>query len=143
MTDQTKSNKDLVREFHSGIWAGDLELFEERVADDYVGHDPNVPGELHGPTEFREYIGGLQAAMSDIDHTIEDLFGEGDRVVVRGQLTARHTDEMMGISPTDREVSVDETIIYRIEDGTVAETWAAVDRLGMLEQLGAVESPEP
>lgn len=143
MTDQTQSNKDLVHAFHAGIWAGDLEQFDEHVADDYVGHDPNVPGDLHGPEEFREFIGGLQAAMSDIDHTIEDLFGEDDRVVVRGGLTARHTAEIMGIPPTDQEVSVDETIIYRIEDGKVAETWAAVDRLGMLEQLGVVELPEP
>ena len=142
MTDQTQPNKDLVREFHSGIWTGDMDLFDKHVAADYVGHDPNVPDDLRGPEEFREYIGGLRAAMSDIDHTIEDLFGEGDRVVVRGRLTARHTGEMMGIPPTDREVSVDETIVYRLEDGKVAETWAAVDTLGMLEQLGAVEPPE-
>jgi steroid delta-isomerase-like uncharacterized protein len=143
MTDRTHANKALVREFHSGIWAGDLDLFDEHVADDYVGHDPNVPGGLHGPAEFREFVGGLQAAMSDVDHTIEDLFGEDDRVVVRGQLTARHTGEMMGIPATDREVSVDETVVYRLEDGAVAETWAAVDRLGLLEQVGAVESPAP
>ena len=142
MTDQTNANKDLVREFHSGIWAGDLDLFDEHVADDYVGHDPNVPGDLHGPEEFREFIGGLQASMSDIEHTIEDLFGERDRVAVRGRVTARHTGEVMGIPPTDEEVSVDETIIYRLKNGKVAETWATVDRLGLLEQVGAVESPE-
>jgi predicted ester cyclase len=143
MTDQTTANKDLVREFHSGIWAGDFELFDEHVADDYVGHDPDVPGDVHGPEEFRELIAGRQAAMSDIDHTIEDLFGEDDRVVVRGRVTAQHTGEMMGIAPTDEEMSVDETFVYRLEDGKVAETWAAVDRLGMLEQIGAVESPAP
>lgn len=143
MTAQTTANTDLVREFHSGIWAGDMELFDEHVADDYVGHDPNVPGDLHGAGEFREFIGGLQASMTDIDHSIADLFGEGDRVAVRGRVTARHTGEMMGIPPTDREVSVDETIIYRLADGEIAETWAAVDRLGLLEQLGAVESPAP
>lgn len=139
----THDNTELVRQFHSGIWAGNLELFDEHVADDYIGHDPNVSSDLQGLEEFREYISGLQAAMSDIDHTIEDLFGEGDRVVVRGRVTARHTGEMMGIPPTHREVSVVETIIYRLEDGEVVETWAAVDRLGLLEQVDAVESPEP
>ena len=140
-TRTTQENKDLVRAFHEGIWAGDLDLFDEHVAEDYVGHDPNVPGDLHGPAEFREFIGGLRASMSDIDHTIEDLFGEDDRVVVRGRLTARHTGEMMGIPATDREVSVDETVVYRLEEAKVAETWAAVDRLGMLQQLGVVETP--
>lgn len=142
VTDRTQANKELVREFHSGIWAGELDLFDEHVAADYVGHDPDVPDDVHGPEEFRELIAARRAAMSDLDHTIEDLFGEDDRVVVRGRVTARHTGEMMGIPPTDREVSVEETIVYRIADGEVAETWAAVDRLGLLRQLGAVDPPE-
>jgi predicted SnoaL-like aldol condensation-catalyzing enzyme len=70
MTDRTHANKNLVREFHSGIWVGNLELFDEHVADDYVGHDPNVPENLHGPEEFREFIGGFQVSMSDIERTI-------------------------------------------------------------------------
>lgn len=81
--------------------------------------------------------------MSDLEHAIEDCFGSDDLVAVRGRLTARHTGELMGIEPTDRDVGVDETIIYRIDDGKIAETWAAVDRLGMLEQLGVVEPPDP
>lgn len=81
--------------------------------------------------------------MSDIDHTIVDLFGEDDRVVVRGRVSARHTEEFMGIPPKDREIVVDETVIYRLEKGEIAETWAAVDRLGLLQQLGAVESSVP
>lgn len=143
MTDLSDDNTDLVREFHAGIWAGDLALFDEHVADDYVGHDPNVPGDIDGLAAFREYIANLQAALSDLDHTIEDLFGDDDRVVVRGRVTATHSGEMMGIPATDRDVSVDETIIYRIENGEIAETWAAVDRLGLLEQLGAIEPPMP
>ena len=91
----------LSRESHSGIWPGDLDLVDEYVAANYVGQDPNVPGELHGPAEFREFNAGLQDGMNDIDHTIKDIFGEGNRVAVRGRLTARHTGEAMGIPPTD------------------------------------------
>ncbi len=111
------------------------------MAEDYVGHDPDVPGEVQGREAFRELIAGRQRAMSDIDHTIEDLFGEGNRVIVRGRVSARHTGEMMGTPATDRAISVDETIIYRLAKGKIAETWAAVDRLGLLEQIGAVELP--
>lgn len=93
--------------------------------------------------EFKELITGRQDAMSDINHTIEDLFGEGDRVVVRGRVTARHTGEMLGVPATNRDISVTETIVYRLQNGAIAETWAAVDRLGLLEQIGAVDPPAP
>lgn len=52
----TTDSVALVRDFHSGIWAGEMDLFDEHVADAYVVHDPNVPGDLHGPAAFREYI---------------------------------------------------------------------------------------
>jgi hypothetical protein len=33
--------------------------------------------------------------------------------------------------------------IYRFQDGKIAELWAQVDRLGLLQQLGAVPQPAP
>lgn len=141
MPEQTQTSEDVVREFHSGIWSGDHELFDEYVSEDYVGHDPAVPEDIHGPDEFRAVIEERQSGLSDIEHTIHDLFGDGDRVVARGTVTARHTGDLMGIPPTDSELSVDETIVYRLDDGEIAETWAALDRLGLLQQLGAIEPP--
>ena len=49
---------------------------------------------------------------------------------------------MMGIAPTGNQVRVDGMTISRIEDGKIVEEWDIYDALGMMQQLGAIPSPE-
>ena len=49
---------------------------------------------------------------------------------------------MMGIAPTGNQVRVDGMTISRIEDGKIVEEWEIYDALGMMQQLGAIPSPE-
>jgi predicted ester cyclase len=44
----------------------------------------------------------------------------------------------MGIAPTGKRVTVTEMAIFRFCGGKIVERWTEVDRLGMLQQLGAV-----
>ena len=48
----------------------------------------------------------------------------------------------MGIPPTGREVEILVIDIVRVEDGRIVEHWNVVDRLGLLQQLGAIPAPE-
>ena len=43
-----------------------------------------------------------------------------------------------GTAPTGRQVSNEGIGIYRVEDGKIVESWSQVDRLGVLQQIGAV-----
>ncbi|MEX1124940.1 MAG: ester cyclase [Acidimicrobiia bacterium] len=54
-----------------------------------------------------------------------------------------HGGDFMGSPPTGKRVSVQEVDIFRIENGEIAEAWAAVDFFGMLTQLGLLPSEEP
>jgi len=58
--------------------------------------------------------------LSDFSVSIDDLFGEADRVAVR--LTVR------GVNPhTGRTVEFGGLAIVRVEDGKIAETWIKLD----------------
>lgn len=63
------------------------------------------------------------------------MIGEGDRVVVRVTGRGTHRGEFQGIAPTGRQVSATGVGIARIVDGRIAESWAAYDALGLLDQL--------
>lgn len=53
-------------------------------------------------------------------------------------VTGTHRGEYMGIPPTGRSVTYSEIIVFRFEDGRIAETWGVVDVLAQLRQLGAL-----
>jgi predicted ester cyclase len=49
----------------------------------------------------------------------------------------------MGIPPTGRTVEMGIMDTARLVDGKVVETWHMGEDLGMLQQLGVLQSPEP
>lgn len=62
-------------------------------------------------------------------------------MVLRVSVTGTHdTADFAGMSPSGKTISWQSIRIFRFEHGKIAETWAMQDRLGLLEQLGAVES---
>ena len=53
-----------------------------------------------------------------------------------------HQGEIMGIAPTGNRVMVAGTSIERVVDGRIEETWDNYDALSMMQQIGAIPSPE-
>jgi predicted ester cyclase len=49
--------------------------------------------------------------------------------------------DFMGMPASGKRAVWSEIHIARVEGGKLAEHWAIVDRLGMLQQLGFVPSP--
>ena len=79
-----------------------------------------------------------RGAFPDLHFTLEDVIGEGDRVVVRWTATGTHKAEVMGVPATGKRVAVTGIEVSRFADGKLAETWVNWDALGLLRQLGAI-----
>lgn len=90
------------------------------------------------PRALKEVFARLHRAYPDLHVTIEDLIAEGDRVVSRNSVTGTHRGEYMGIQPTGKSVSYNEMFLLRFRNGRIAETWAVVDVLSQMRQLGAI-----
>jgi predicted ester cyclase len=110
-------------------------------------HDATAIDRYFGPglrEEVAEHYQQLLRGFPDLQVTIEDdLIAEGDRVVARLTLMGTHAGPFAGRSGSGQLVCWSSIRIYRVAGGKVVETWAMQDRLGLLQQLGAVPELQP
>ena len=138
-TTTLEENKRIARSIPDEVFGeGNLDLLDELYAEDAVEHNPF--GDLEGRTAIRESYEGFIAAFPDITQAVEDIVAEGDTVAMRLIARGTHEGPMMDLEPTGKEIEVQQTVFTRIEDGEIAERWLHPDNLGMLQQLGVVES---
>jgi steroid delta-isomerase-like uncharacterized protein len=127
-------NKELVRRFFEAWSRHDVEAAAGLVAEDFVNNSSASQGR-QGVMEEGEY---WFTAFPDASVSIEELVAEGDKVVVRITSTGTHGGDFMGVMPTAKRVRFQEIDIARVENGMIAEMWAAPDVYGLLAQLGAL-----
>jgi steroid delta-isomerase-like uncharacterized protein len=140
----TEENKALLRRSVEEIFSaqGDLDVADEIYAPNYVGHNPLDSEDVRGPEGAKEQARMYRNAFPDVRLNIEEQIAEGDRVVTRWMGSGTHQGEMMGIAPTGNQIRVDGITISRIQDGKVVEDWELFNALGLMQQLGAVPTPE-
>ena len=76
-------------------------------------------------------------AFPDLELTTEDIVAEGDKVAIRNTWRGTHQGSFHGLPPTGKRVAFTGTDIIRFVDGRIAEQWADLDALGLMQQLGA------
>ncbi|MDQ3693788.1 MAG: ester cyclase [Chloroflexota bacterium] len=129
-------NKTLARRFFQEIWNEGREAAIDRYIPEFAaGNDPDFGSGREG---FRRQWKKWRAAFPDLHFAIDDLIGEGDKVLTRWTLTGTHQGEFMGIPATGRRVAVSGMSLDRIEDGMVVEGFDGWDALGLRRQLGAI-----
>jgi steroid delta-isomerase-like uncharacterized protein len=140
-TAEVAANKALFRRFHEAANSGDFDLLartiDEVVAPDAVIRTP-LPIDTTGAAALKQIWAMLLRIYPDIHLTVEDLIGEGDKVVGRTTVTGTHRGEFMGVAPTGNIVTYNEMFMFRIADGRVVETWGVVDVYAQMKQIGVV-----
>jgi predicted ester cyclase len=123
--------------------ACDVEALAEVIAPDCIQHGAR-PGEPPGFEGVKRTMLWLGRVFSDQRWEIHQLVAENETVVVYCTHHGRHTGELMGIPPTNREVAYKYVHIVRFRDGKGAEHWSVRDDMTLMRQLGALpERPEP
>ena len=139
-----EENKAIVRRWSEELWSeGKLEVADEIVAADYVRHDPGDPFPARGPEGVKRLVSMLRAMLPDLTITIEDMIGEGDRVMIRYTGVATDTEGFMGKPATGIETRTAAMQLFRLANGQIIESWAVRDDLGTLRQLGHLPAPSP
>jgi len=133
----SEENKAVVRRAFDEVAMGDMNAVDEIIAPEFVRHDLAGGPETAGPEGVKRLITGLRVAFPDLQTTIEDIFSDGEKVVVRFTARGTQSGPFMGIAPTGREATWSGVNIYRVADGKIRETWQLADGLGLLRQLGA------
>jgi steroid delta-isomerase-like uncharacterized protein len=136
-----EANKQVVRRFVDEYQtAANERSFAELLHPEVVDRS-RPPGIAEGAEGVRQQFEAFRAAFPDFHAVIHDQIAEGDKVVTRKVFHGTHRGELVGIPPTGREVQIEVIDIVRVEDGQIVEHWNVVDRLGLLQQLGALDAP--
>lgn len=137
MTDVAK-NKELMKSWVGAFNEKDVDRLLTYLADDYVNHAA-IPEARHREGQ-RVLFAKLWKAMPDMKYTLEDSFGEGDRVVCRVTMKGTQTGPLefknAAAPATGREVVTEQIHVFRVANGKLAEHWAGRDDIGMMRQLG-------
>ncbi len=92
---------------------------------------------------LKNFYGALWTGFPDLAIHIDELVGEGDKVVWRITVTGTHDGAFQGVPATGKRVKFGAHYTFRIANGKIVERWSTLDRLALLVQLGVVELPAP
>ena len=117
--------------------------FIERYMAALSGSDksPELVAQFVTDESLIRHIEDFEKSFPGYDLEVEDMVAEGDKVALRALFSGVHQDEFQGIPATAREVSLPVMLMYRIQDGKIAQFWMSADSLSLLQQLGAVPVP--
>ncbi|WP_255681895.1 ester cyclase [Natrinema sp. SYSU A 869] len=140
LTTTPEENKQIIHRFvEEVVNNGNYDRIDELVAEDLIDQTPF--GETRGRDALRDTMTQIRTAFPDFSVTSHEIVAEGDSVAVRMNQRGTHEGEFMSLEPTGRTFDIEAMGFARLEDGQIAERWAQPDMLGLLQQLGVVESP--
>jgi steroid delta-isomerase-like uncharacterized protein len=125
------------RTFDEAYNKGNLDAFDEIYQADSVRHRPPLP-DIVGLQAYKESISELRATYPDLRLTIHEILVDGDSSAVRWTMNGTHTGHGGSFPPTGRQVEFTGITVNRMVDGKIAENWANIDNLGVLQQLGVI-----
>jgi steroid delta-isomerase-like uncharacterized protein len=139
--DAVENNKRVVERCFTDIWNdGNLDAVDELIHPNIVRHhERNQDEDLHGREEFRAWISQTRQAFPDLRLTIEQIFGEADRVMAHVRGRATHKGEFKGVPATGSGIEWTATALVRVADSKIVECWVIADTLGILQQLGVIQ----
>jgi len=137
-----EQNKAIARRFFEEADRKVFDNVDEILAPNFVSHLPVSPAPLDAAS-FIQFTRAFAAGFPDYTHTIEDQVCEGDTVVTRITWRGTHTGDFQGIPATGKQPSMMGINFLRIEGGKIVEQWAQFDVMSLMQQLGAIPSPEP
>jgi predicted ester cyclase len=122
-------NKAIARRYFDEILnKGSVAAIDAIVAPEIVFRNP--PAVVKGIAEFRKLVASLRGAFPDLHFTLEDEFGEGNKVATRWVMRGTQGTIKMDVSGMD---------IFLIEHGKIREVWVNMDTLTQAKQMGTMK----
>jgi predicted ester cyclase len=119
-----EENMALARRFMEARVKGDVDAVDEMMAPNFVSHARLLPNQAPDREGVKWAVAQLAAAFSRARVVVEDQVAQGDKVVSRFIVHSTHDQgELMGVAPTDRELTSTHIVIQRIVEGKIAEEW--------------------
>src|SRR5918998_4563275 len=129
-----EENMALARRFFEARVKTDLDALDKMLAPDFVSHTA-APGQQLDRKSYMRHAAESVSAFSDVRFVIEEQVAAGDKVVSRISGRGTHArSELLGTTPTGREIASIAIFIHRLSGGKISEEWGA--GTGRSELLG-------
>ena len=125
-------------EMYQNVWntflAGDTSVVNDKnFTEDII--IVTSDGDLVGIEACLEYYSNYLTGFSDIEWTIIDAFGQGNKLTKHWNFKGKHTGNFFGIPATGNSLNLSGTTIVTMRDGRIAKEHDFFDMKSMLDQL--------
>ena len=129
------SNLDVALKFYEVYNTHNLELLNEILGDDYVGH-VNAH-DIRGTEAAKGFIGGFVEGIPDAHYEVVETLVTDNKVIARWVCTGTQTGVFFGSAPTGKAIDVTGITIFEIVDGKISQLWNNWDQFTLVQQLQA------
>ena len=127
--------KSLIRRYYSELWnAWSPAALEELISPDIVFRG-SIGTTVNGIEEFKQYVNKIRAAFPDFHNHIEELIGEGEKVVARLAYTGTHRGELFGFSGTGKKINYQGVGIFQFREGKIVSGFVLGDAESLKRQI--------
>jgi len=92
-------------------------------------------GDLVGIEACKNYYMNYLIGFSDIDFTVLEIIGQGDRLVKHWNFKGTHTGDFFGIPASGNKLNLSGTTLVSMKDGKIAKEQDFFDVMSMVTQL--------
>lgn len=134
----TSASRDPALRFHPELFVqGRLEVADEIIAPEFIWHGAGIPDTPLGPAGVKQLAAAFRAALGDLEIENHDVVSQGDATCSRWTMRAVQRGELFRVAPSGRRIELHGFDLFHARGGKLTELWALVDRLELLEQVGA------
>jgi len=121
MSDLPSKNKTLIRRIYDEMWnRGDPALAAEIFAQ---------------PEGVKRFVSQFLSAFPDLQHNVETMIEEGDRVAVRFSAHGIHSGQWMYFAPTGKSIHYTGVTLARVAGDKIIEHHTWWDKASLMEQV--------
>lgn len=135
-------NRKVAEAFLAGTHSPDIEdvdIIDSTVSPEIVCH--GFPGGDPVDREsYKQFFRNFRKSFTDMEFDVVAIVSDERYVAARWRMSVNQTGDFAGIKADGRRISFDGMVLYRMEEGLIAETWLHIDELSMLRQIGAMPS---
>jgi steroid delta-isomerase-like uncharacterized protein len=98
--------KSLIRRYYSELWNAWSPAALEDLISPAIVFRGSIGTTVTGIEEFKQYVNRIRAAFPDFHNHVDELIGEGEKVVARLTYTGTHRGELFGFRGTGKKSAI-------------------------------------
>ena len=127
---------DTINRFYNFATTFDTSDIDSYLDPRYQQFPPQNEAVVPGRDNFLQaLLAGYAGAFSDIQNNMTHVLIDGDYVYVRGEWSALHSGDTLGMPATNKRVSFTAFDLHRMEAGRIVETWHLEDFMAIMTQI--------